>query len=77
MNTNSNIQKKGTSNQKQIFIDLGLLSKKEVAKMYGVETCTIDRWVKKGFLSTKKIGSSKQSKVYFYKAEVLKLADKI
>lgn len=75
MKTETNLNKKQTNTSEEIFIDLGLLSKKEVAKIFRVEACTIDRWVKKGLLTCKKIGTLAQSRVYFSKDEVLEFAN--
>lgn len=74
MKNSANLQKKETTQTEEIFIDLGLLSKKEVAKIFRIETCSVDRWVKKGLLTPKKMGKSMQSRIYFDKNEVLELA---
>ena len=74
MKTEANLLKKETSPNDEIIMDLGLLSKKEVAQMFRVECCTIDRWVKKGLLNPKKMGTVTQSRVYFDRNQVLELA---
>ena len=74
MKNSANLQKKETTQTEEIFMDLGLLAKKEVAVMFRVESCTIDRWVKKGLLTPKKMGTSDQSRIYFDRNEVLELA---
>ena len=74
MKNEANLQKKETSPNDEILMDLGLLSKKEVARMFRVESCTIDRWVKKGLLTPKKMGNITQSRLYFNKDQVLELA---
>lgn len=74
MKNETNLQKKETSPNDENIIDLGLLSKKEVARIFRVECCTIDRFVKRGLLTPKKMGKSIQSRVYFSKEEVIELA---
>lgn len=74
MKTETNLNKNELTHNQEILIDLGLLSKKEVARMFRVEPCSIDRWTKKGLLHPKKMGTLAQSRIYFDKNEVLELA---
>lgn len=73
MKNRDNLHKKETSHSEEIIIDKGLLSKKEVAQMFRVTVYTIDRWVRKKYLTIIKMGTEKQSKVYFDKSEVAEL----
>lgn len=74
MKNEGNLHKKELSHTDEIMIDKQLLSKKEVAQLFRITVYTIDRWVKKGYLTAIKIGKEKQSKVYFDKKEVTQLA---
>ena len=74
MKNDANLQKKEISHADELYIDLGLLSKKEVARILMVECCTVDRYTKKGLLHPSKRGTSIQSRVYFDKNEVLEFA---
>jgi hypothetical protein len=68
----SNLNKKELSHQSEFTMDLGLLSKKEVAAILKVACCTVDRYVTKGLLEVKKLGTNEQSRCYFDKEEVLR-----
>lgn len=55
-----------------------LLSKKEVANLFRVESCTIDRWVKKGILKNPiKNGSTKQSKIFYRHEDVINVINQM
>lgn len=71
METSAKLNKKELPHQKDLQIDLGLLSKGEVANILRVSPCTIDRYVKKGWLTVKKLGTLPQSRCFFDRDEVL------
>lgn len=73
MNKDASLNKKELSQAKEIMTEKGHLEKKEVASLFRKNLTTIDRWVKKGWLTPLKYGSSKQSRVMFNKEEVFNL----
>ncbi|MCW3076945.1 MAG: hypothetical protein JWO32_1554 [Bacteroidetes bacterium] len=75
MKTSANLNKNEPSYQKELQIDLGLLSKGEVARILKVSACTVDRYVKNGWLNLVKWGSSQQARCYFKREEVLNFVE--
>lgn len=74
MTEKTNLNKKELSYKEELILKDGdLMDKQEVARFLKVHVTTIDRYMKAGKLTVKKIGNSKQAKCYFVKAEVLTL----
>lgn len=72
MKNKSNVNKKELSYTEELIKeDLNLLTKKEVAKILRVHQSTIDRYVKAGILTVKKIGTMPQCRCYYFKSEAL------
>jgi hypothetical protein len=72
MTTTANLPKKEMPYRDELQLDLGLLSKSEVARLLRVSCCTIDRYVKKGWLKVKKLGTEDQSRCFYEQNEVLR-----
>lgn len=74
MKNEPNVKKKELSYQEELVKeDTNLLTKKEVAKILRVHSGTVDRYVKAGTLTVKKIGTMAQCRCYYLKSEVLGL----
>lgn len=72
----TNVEKKGVkTNDIASMLKNERISKGDAALILSVTIGTITNYVKRGLLSQIKLGSSKQSKVYFKRDEVLKLMD--
>ncbi len=77
MPTKANLNKKELPYRKELEMDMGFLSKNEVAAYLRVSPSTVDRYVRKGLLTLKKIGCAQQSRCFFDKTEVLNLIPKL
>ena len=74
MKTETNVNKKELSYREELILeDSNLLTKKEVATILRFHPSTIDRLVKSGKLTVKKIGTMAQCRCYYLKNEVLGL----
>lgn len=74
MKTNANLNKKELSYREELLLEESdFLTKKEVATLLRAHTSTIDRYVRAGKLTVKKIGSLAQCRCYYIKSEVLGL----
>ncbi len=74
MKTETNVEKKELSTRDEILLEeLGLITKKEVAKLLQVHSSTIDRYVKGGKLPVKKVGVAQQCRCYYKKQDVINL----
>lgn len=72
MKSKSNVNKKELSYKEELIKeDPNLLTKKEVAGVLRVHPSTVDRYVKAGILTVKKIGTMAQCRCYYLKSEVL------
>lgn len=73
---NANLEKKGIkANEIALMVQSERINKTDAATMLSVSLGTISNYVKKGLLIPIKLGTTKQSPVYFKRDEVLKLMD--
>ena len=73
MKNKPNVKKKELSHAEELIKEDPYLTKKEVAEILRVHSSTIDRYVKAGILTVKKIGKMAQCRCYYSKSEVLEI----
>lgn len=73
MTNKGKLNDKEPSHTKELALENGNLDKHEVAKLLKRNIGTIDRWVKRGWLTPIKYGGARQSRVVFKIEEVMNL----
>ena len=62
---------KGIKQQSPPSINKVLLTRKDVAKIFGVSLVTVSAWTKQGIINPMRMGS----RVYFYKSEIIEATE--